>query len=88
MYCRHYFARCPEWIVGAATERRPDLYLVCDIDVPWIPDALRDRGDRREEMHALFLSAVKESGARWELLRGDETTRLDRARQLVDVILD
>jgi NadR type nicotinamide-nucleotide adenylyltransferase len=83
VYCRHYFGRCPDWIVAAATERRADLYLVCDVDVPWVPDALRDRGDRREEMHSLFVSAVEESGARWELLRGNEKTRFEKARELI-----
>jgi nicotinamide riboside kinase len=84
LYCRHYFDRCPEWIVAAAMDRRPNLYLVCDIDVPWIPDALRDRGDRREEMHLLFTSGVNESGAKWALMRGDERTRFEKARELID----
>lgn len=84
VYCRHYFGRCPEWIEAAATDRRPDLYLVCDIDVPWVADELRDRGERRDEMHAVFLDAVKESGSRWELVRGDGGTRFARARELID----
>jgi NadR type nicotinamide-nucleotide adenylyltransferase len=86
VYCRHYFARCPEWIEAAAADRRRDLYLVCDIDVPWTPDGVRDRGDRREEMHKYFLTAITDSGVRWELVRGDEKTRLDKARTLVDAI--
>lgn len=88
LYCRHYFDRCPDWIAGAAVDRRPNLYLVCDIDVPWMPDALRDRGDRREEMHALFTSAVEESGAKWALMTGNETTRLGKARELIDSMRD
>ena len=86
VYCRHYFGRCPEWITAAGIDRRADLYLVCDIDVPWTPDELRDRGDRREEMHKAFVDAVAESGARWEVVRGDETTRFARARELVDSV--
>jgi NadR type nicotinamide-nucleotide adenylyltransferase len=86
VYCRHYFGRCPEWIEAAAADRRPDLYLVCDIDVPWTPDGLRDRGDRREEMHGYFVTAVTESGAPWELISGDQETRFARARALVDAI--
>src|SRR3954468_22682149 len=80
IYCRHYFGRCPEWIEAAAADRRGDLYIVCDIDVPWIADGMRDRGDRRQEMHKTFLTAITESGARWELVSGDEGTRLSRAK--------
>jgi NadR type nicotinamide-nucleotide adenylyltransferase len=86
VYCRHYFGRCPEWIEAAAADRRRDLYLVCDIDVPWVADGMRDRGDRRAEMHKTFLTAITDSGARWELVSGDEASRLARAKTLVDAI--
>jgi NadR type nicotinamide-nucleotide adenylyltransferase len=84
LYCRHYFDRCPEWIVAAAMDRRPNLYLVCDIDVPWMPDTLRERGDRREEMHLLFTAAVEESGAKWALMGGGRATRFEKAQDLID----
>ncbi|MEO7087049.1 MAG: ATP-binding protein, partial [Gemmatimonadaceae bacterium] len=29
VYCNHYFGRCPPWIEETASERRPDLYLLC-----------------------------------------------------------
>jgi NadR type nicotinamide-nucleotide adenylyltransferase len=86
VYCRHYFGRCPEWIEAAAADRRRDLYLVCDIDVPWTADGMRDRGDRREEMHKYFLDAITDSGVRWELMRGAPAVRLERARTLIDAI--
>ena len=60
------------------------LYLVCDIDVPWVPDVLRDRGDRREEMHARFVTSVEESGATWAVMNGNEGMRLEKARTLID----
>ena len=36
VYARHYYRSCPPWIEQAARDRRADLYLLCDIDVPWI----------------------------------------------------
>src|SRR5712671_3299103 len=38
VYCRHYFGRCPQWIEQAALARRPDLYLLCQTDAPWVAD--------------------------------------------------
>jgi NadR type nicotinamide-nucleotide adenylyltransferase len=86
VYCRHYFGRCPDWIEAAAADRRRDLYLVCDIDVPWVADGMRDRGERRDEMHKIFLTALTESGARWEIMTGDPATRFSKATALVDAI--
>ena len=83
IYARHYYGSAPEWIERAAQERRADLYLLLDIDVPWTADAQRDRGDRREEMHALFREALE--GA--VLIRGDWEQRRSRAIEAIDRVL-
>ncbi len=87
VYCRHYFGRCPEWIEAAAASRRPDLYLLCEIDVPWIADGVRDRGDRREEMQMLFRDEVRASGVRVVTLDGERATRLATAVAAIDELL-
>jgi NadR type nicotinamide-nucleotide adenylyltransferase len=87
LYCDHYYHRVPEWIVEEVRRRRPDLYLLMDIDVPWIPDPARDRGDRREEMHELFERAVRKSGARYELVRGSWEERYRQAVRAIDELL-
>lgn len=79
VYSRHYFGHVPQWIVEAARERRPDLYLLMDIDIPWVPDPQRDRGERRDEMQALFRDAVIASGAPWVTISGTPEQRLQRA---------
>jgi NadR type nicotinamide-nucleotide adenylyltransferase len=83
IYARHYYGSAPDWIERAAQERRGNLYLLLDIDVPWTPDAQRDRGDRREEMHALFREALE--GA--VLIQGDWEQRRSRAIEAIDAFL-
>ena len=83
VYCEHYFGRCPEWIIDAARRRAGDLYLLLAPDVPWIPDGVRDRGDRREEMHALFEEKLVELAVRYVEIRGDWPARVDRAAHAV-----
>jgi NadR type nicotinamide-nucleotide adenylyltransferase len=87
VYCRHYFGRCPEWIEEAARTRRPDLYLLCGTDIPWIADGIRDRGHMRETMQTLFEEAVAASGARSVDLRGDHPTRLRQAVTIIDSLV-
>jgi NadR type nicotinamide-nucleotide adenylyltransferase len=87
VYCDHYFGACPEWIREAALARRPRLYLLCEPDIPWIHDGVRDRGDRREEMQALFLAAVRQSGAPWVEIRGERAERIAAATAAIDRLL-
>ncbi|MDL1950906.1 ATP-binding protein, partial [Acidobacteria bacterium ACD] len=46
VYARHYYGACPRWVEEAAFSRLGDLYLLCHPDVPWLPDGVRDRGER------------------------------------------
>ena len=85
-YCRAYFDRCPEWIEAAAIDRKANLYLLCDIDFPWQPDGLRDRPDRRAEVHRLFELVLTEAGANYVLLRGSAGRRLSDARRYIDAL--
>ena len=83
VYARHYYGACPPWIEQAARDRRADLYLLCDIDVPWVPDRARDRPHMREHMHALFVEALETLGARYVTIRGSWDERLAKAMAAV-----
>jgi NadR type nicotinamide-nucleotide adenylyltransferase len=84
VYCRHYFGRCPSWIEDAAAARTPALYLVCQPDIPWVADGVRDRGERRDEMQRLFAEAVAAAGAPSLELSGTLDERLTRAIGAID----
>ncbi len=86
VYCEHYFGKCPAWIAEAARDRAPDLYLLCEIDVPWVADGVRDRGHMREVMQQLFREAVSTSDAAVTVITGDRAQRLARAIAAVDAL--
>jgi NadR type nicotinamide-nucleotide adenylyltransferase len=87
VYNGHYYGQGPAWIADAARERRPDLYLLLEIDVPWIADGVRDRGSHREEMQQLFRDAVARSGSDYVVIQGTWEQRSLRARAAIDRLL-
>jgi len=87
VYCKHYFGNCPQWIIDAAAERRPDLYLLCEIDLAWVADGVRDRGHMRDEMQGLFRDAVSASGVPFALVTGLGDERVARATEAIDAFL-
>lgn len=87
VYCEHYFGQCPPWIVEAAASRKPDLYLLCEIDIPWIADGVRDRGHMRDDMQQLFRDAVRSSGVAAAIVTGIGDERLARATEAIDALL-
>lgn len=85
VYSRHYYGDCPVWVEKRLLEGPGDLYLLCDIDVPWSPDgAQRDRGDRRESMQDLFRTALADRGLEFVEIRGSLSDRVDRAIRAID----
>ncbi len=87
VYSHHYWGRCPAFIEEAAVARRPDVYLLLDIDVPWVHDGVRDRGDRREEMQQLFVDTLTRLGAPIHRIRGSWDDRFHDAVHMIDTLL-
>lgn len=87
VYARHYYGACPGWIRRLAAERLGDLYLLCHPDLPWVPDPARDRGEKRDEIHALFRDALAEAGANVVDVTGAGAERTVRAAAAVEGLL-
>jgi nicotinamide riboside kinase len=87
VYARHYYGSCPAWIDEAARERRGDLYLLCDIDVPWVADQTRDRPHDRAHMHGLFVAALEALGAQYVTIGGLWAERRELAIAAVNSLL-
>lgn len=83
VYCEHYFGRCPDWIKEEAARRAGELYLLLSPDVPWVADEVRDRGERREEMHELFRSKLAELKLKVGEIRGSAEERFSAAVRAV-----
>lgn len=86
VYCNHYFGRCPAFIEDAAKQRLALHYVLPEIDVPWVADGIRDRGDRRPELHALFEETLSRLGASYTTIRGDWSARFDQAVQVIEAL--
>ena len=70
VYSRHHYGDCPPWIVEEAKQRLSGLYLLLDVDVPWVADGIRDAGARREQLHAEFLATLHDLGANLVTISG------------------
>jgi len=80
VYSRHYYGKCPDWIVDEARARRADLYLLMDTDVPWVADAARDAGgEARHDLFDAFRRALGDFETRWVIISGSWDERFHAA---------
>lgn len=84
VYARHYYRSCPQWIEAEARVRRGELYLFAAIDIPWVPDGVRDRPLHREELDREFHNAMLEFQITACPVRGLDAKRLSVALECID----
>jgi NadR type nicotinamide-nucleotide adenylyltransferase len=78
------YGRCHPWILQQAGQHLYDLYLLCDIDLPWEFDPLREHPEMRKELFDLYCRELNERKLPYEIIRGTGPVRLENAIQCVD----
>ncbi len=81
VYARAYYGSCPPWVEAACVAQLGDLYLLCEPDLPWVPDGVRDRPLEQERlaMQNAFASTLQSLGARVASVTGTGDARTARA---------
>jgi NadR type nicotinamide-nucleotide adenylyltransferase len=85
-HLRYLNARSPEVEAIAAT-RHYDLYLLTDVDIPFVQDGTRDGEHIRHWMHTVFEAELKALSKPYAVLSGTHEQRLKTAISLIDQIL-
>lgn len=83
----YYDGYCPQEIINHTKTDHYDLYLLLDVDVPWVPDDLRDRPEHREELFKLFEKELKQNNKPYIVISGSYTHRFQKAVTAVDTLL-
>lgn len=74
------FGKCPEWIITHIKSTKIALFLVCNTDLPWIPDPVRENGgDKREKLLQLYCKEINSFGFKYEIINGTGTERVENA---------
>lgn len=79
IWYEHFFGPAPAELVEACRLADYDLYLLCDIDIPWEPDPQREHPTLRTHFLNLFRQEVEASGRPWVLISGTAEERLQLA---------
>lgn len=80
------FGKCHRFILDQIVERHYDLYLLCNTDLPWIKDELREYPDpeRRQQLYCIYKDIMINQPVPWAEISGNYEERLEKAIQAVD----
>jgi len=89
VWCEYVFNNCHTYILDQIHKRDYDLYLLCDIDLIWTPDEMREYPDEkpRQELFAIYKDILINQNTPWGIVSGAGEERTQNAIQLIDSIL-
>ena len=81
------YGHCDPWILDQAMIHRYDLYLLCNIDLPWEADPLREHPDKRKILFDLYQNNLEKMDVKWVVISGTGNERLMNAIKAVESAL-
>ena len=89
VWCEFVFGKCHQFILDQIKERKYDLYLLCNIDLPWIKDELREYPELepRQRLYKIYKDIMISQAVPWVEIHGNYEERLQKAIIAVDALL-
>jgi len=76
------FGKTPNWLEKEINQTEIDLFLVCNIDLPWVQDPVRENGgEKRIILHNNYITDLNEFGFNYKIVSGENENRIKNALQ-------
>ncbi|HEY4155622.1 MAG TPA: ATP-binding protein [Puia sp.] len=85
VWCEFVFGKCFPFILDQIAERSYDLYLLCNTDLPWVKDELREYPDpvNRNKLFRIYKDLLINQHCPWVEIRGLNEERIQQAIEAV-----
>jgi NadR type nicotinamide-nucleotide adenylyltransferase len=85
VWCEYVFGKCHSFILDEIVNRKYDLYLLCNTDLPWVADELREYPDleSREQLYHMYKDIMINQSTPWFDISGNYEERLRKAMSIV-----
>jgi len=89
VWCEFVFGRCHQWILDRIAERNYALYLLCNIDLPWVKDDFREYPDieSRIRLFNIYKDNIINQHVPWKIINGNNEERFKAAVDAVNRLL-
>lgn len=90
VWSEYVFNKCHHFILEQISERKYDLYLLCNVDLPWVEDELREYPEEgpRNELFRIYKDLLINQPVPWVVISGNYEERIATAIDAVNNLLD
>lgn len=88
VWCEVVFENCHTWILKQIAKRQYDLYLLCNTDLPWVKDELREYPDLefRKKLFNIYKDLLVNQKTKWAEISGTDAQRLQMAVSIINTM--
>jgi NadR type nicotinamide-nucleotide adenylyltransferase len=88
VWCEVVFETCHTWILKQIALRKYDLFFLCDVDLPWVRDDLREYPDLefRKKLFKMYRDLMITQKTKWAEISGTHAQRLQTAISIIDTV--
>ena len=85
VWCEVAFNNCHTWILKQIAARKYDLFLLCNTDLPWVEDELREYPalETRRRLFKMYEDILINQGTKWGVISGSYAERLQVAISII-----
>ena len=89
VWCEFVFGKCHHSILTTIAQNDYDLFLLCNTDLPWVADDLREYPNlkTREILYRHYKDILVNQQVKWVEISGDYTQRIQTAIAAVETLL-
>ncbi len=89
VWCEFVFGKCHRFVLDNILKRKYDGYLLCNVELPWTKDELREYPDldTRKTLFRMYKDLLINQSTPWALVSGSGEDRLQSAIRSVDKML-
>ncbi len=89
VWSEYVFGECDFYILDSIAKRHYDLYLLCDTDLPWVKDELREYPNEkpRMELFNTYKDLLINQQVPWKIISGNYEQRLALSIEAINKLL-
>ena len=81
IWMQEVYQYCPVWLHLAIVENKPNLVLLCEPDLPWQQDGVRENKEKRNYLHNRYRKELEYYQIPYSIVNGSGDARMQLAIQ-------
>ncbi len=87
IWCEFKYQKCHPWIIEQFFNHKYDLYLLCNIDIPWEPDPQREHPEHRKRLFEKYVKELTAAHFPFKIINGLGKERIYNAKNIINGFL-